>query len=224
MQFLILCLISWASNKVASRKEMPVTMDNGRLKDIQDWDDQTREEEWHEVGAVGDSCHRCAGVGHYARECPTVKSKGKGKGKGKSKGKGFDGARAEKMAMGRERKEHGQRRKQDWIARSVSAMGVVSMAIVLPIARNGRLLRLSKVRKLKPKHKMTNRFQELKRFQALKEEDDGEMAHPPGLAGTYDVCAVQKSQKVNQVEVTVDSGAESVWPGKLLQKIPTVKG
>ena len=51
------------------------------------------------------------------------------------------------------------------------------------------------------------------------------MAHPPGLAGTYDVCAVQKSQKVKRVEVTVDSGAEeSVWPAKLLQEIPTVKG
>ena len=63
------------------------------------------------------------------------------------------------------------------------------------------------------------------RFAALEEEDDGEMAHPPGLAGTYDVCAVQKSQKVKRVEVTVDSGAEeSVWPAKLLQEIPTVKG
>ena len=35
---------------------MPFTMDIGRLKDVQDWDDQTQEEEWHEVGAVGDSC------------------------------------------------------------------------------------------------------------------------------------------------------------------------
>ena len=47
-------VISWASNKVASRNEMPVTLDIGRLKDVQDWDDQTQEEEWLEVGAVGD--------------------------------------------------------------------------------------------------------------------------------------------------------------------------
>ena len=53
------------------------------------------------------------------------------------------------------------------------------------------------------------------------------MAHPnpPGLTGTYDVCSVQISQKVKRLEVTVDSGAEeSVWPAKLLQEIPTVKG
>ena len=37
-------VISWASNKVASRKEMPVPMDIGRLKDVQDWEDQTQEE------------------------------------------------------------------------------------------------------------------------------------------------------------------------------------
>ena len=113
-------------------------------------------------------------------------------------------------------------------------MDAVSLDIVSPIARNGRLLRWSKIGEtvqvasvywyvgcveVKPKHKITNRLA------ALEEKDDGEMAHPPGSVGTYDVCAVQESQKVKRVEVTVDSGAEeSVWPAKLLQEIPTVKG
>ena len=50
---------------------------------------------------------------------------------------------------------------------------------------------------VQPKHKMTNRCA------ALEEEDDGEMAHPPRLAETYGVCAVQKFQKIKRVEVTV---------------------
>ena len=52
---------------------------------------------------------------------------------------------------------------------------------------------------VKPKIKLTNRFA------VLEEEDDCE--------------------KVKRLEVAVDSGAEeSVWPAKMLQEIPTVKG
>jgi hypothetical protein len=43
-----------------------------------------------EVDYVGESCLRCGGHGHYARECPTPKGKGKGGGKN-GKGYGKDG-------------------------------------------------------------------------------------------------------------------------------------
>jgi hypothetical protein len=43
-----------------------------------------------EVDYVGETCLRCGGHGHYARECPTPKGKGKGGGKS-GKGYGKDG-------------------------------------------------------------------------------------------------------------------------------------
>jgi hypothetical protein len=43
-----------------------------------------------EVDYVGETCLRCGGHGHYARECPTPKGKGKGGGKN-GKGYGKDG-------------------------------------------------------------------------------------------------------------------------------------
>ena len=119
-------------------------MDIGRLKDVQDWDDQTQEEEWHEVGAVGDSCHRCGGVGHYARVCPTANGEGKGKEKAKSKGKSNGNGQG---------KERARAKAKARLDRRVSATDAVSMAIVLRIALNGRLLRLSKMVKLKPRKK-----------------------------------------------------------------------
>ena len=48
------------------------------------WNEALEEETLEEVNVdyVGESCLRCGGMGHYARECPTPKGKGKG---------GFDG-------------------------------------------------------------------------------------------------------------------------------------
>ncbi len=51
----------------------------------------TEEEEKVEIDYVGESCGRCGGMGHYARECPTPRGQGKGdvgKGKGKANGMG----------------------------------------------------------------------------------------------------------------------------------------
>ncbi len=46
---------------------------------------------------MGESCRKCGGMGHYARECPTQIGKGKGdggKGGGKAKWKGKYGERS----------------------------------------------------------------------------------------------------------------------------------
>ena len=142
-------VISWASNKVASRKEMPVPMDIGRLKDVQDWEDQTQEEEWHEVGAVGDSCHRCGGgalrqgVSHRQRQ---------GQGQGQQ-------AKAKASTEPGPKDGNGQGKERAWAKVKArldcrfSATDAVSMAIVSPVARNGRLLRLSNMEKFMPRKK-----------------------------------------------------------------------
>ena len=68
----------------------PKPMDVDEMK-REDWPWELHHDEYHDdvdVMAVGEVCHRCGGVGHYARECGTVKGKGKDQGKGKAGGKG----------------------------------------------------------------------------------------------------------------------------------------
>ena len=82
---------SITGNKVAMIE--PVPMDVGEI-----WEDSAAHEGDEDIGAVGAHvrCHKCEGLGHMSRECPT-QSKGKGKGKATySKGDGRAGKGATK--------------------------------------------------------------------------------------------------------------------------------
>ena len=87
-------VLGWTANKVEQEKSSGrAPMDIGEVDGSQsalqshlDWAGQWQEDEW-DINAVGNYCHTCGAVGHFAKDC----SKGKGKGKGKGKyGKGSD--------------------------------------------------------------------------------------------------------------------------------------
>ena len=73
---------------------MTQSEDKMDLSKVQQNTEQYEEEEDDEdyIGAFGNTCAKCGGAGHWARECPSKEQgKGKGKGKGASKGKGSKG-------------------------------------------------------------------------------------------------------------------------------------
>jgi hypothetical protein len=100
-------ILSLAINRASMARPAPMEVDRvqaadwseGHYGEEQDWAEEWTEKDEAdiEIGYVGESCRRCGGMGHYARECPTPKGKGKGdggKGGGKAKGKGKYGGKS----------------------------------------------------------------------------------------------------------------------------------
>ena len=86
-------IMALAVNRASLSKPAPMEVDKV-ARYYEEEDEKNVEEEWEEMGEkaevdyVGETCRRCGGAGHYARECPTPKGKGKGKG---GKGGGYAG-------------------------------------------------------------------------------------------------------------------------------------
>ena len=73
-------------------KVTPKPMDIDEMRrESWDWEEHDHDECHDDAGVmvVGETCHRCGGVGHYARDCGTAKGKGKEQLKGEGSGKGW---------------------------------------------------------------------------------------------------------------------------------------
>ena len=84
-------IVALAQNRAAMSRPTPMEVDQ-----VKEESGENEEEYEVEIDYVGETCRRCGGMGHYARECPTPKGKGTGgkgdgKGWGKSSSKGGQG-------------------------------------------------------------------------------------------------------------------------------------